>query len=200
MMSYTDYMIDIETLGKGNDALILSIGVMPFFLGDKPSVPPTGSGFSVNINVESSQLLGAKMDASTILWWMTQDDNARDIFGGITDTLPHALDRLTSYLNVTAGSTDIVVWGNGSTFDISILEDNFRLAGMKEPWNFRNVRDMRTMVDLYGRMDHTVRMSRSEEDGYLHTALGDAVHQARKLVSLQRQLNTVRSGPGWVVN
>ena len=175
----TDVMIDIETLGKGNDALILSIGAVEFNL----RAGVLGSEFTQRIDVASSQGHGAKLDASTVVWWMQQSDTARKAIGnGRGMMLAEAMDSLSRYLYMVAPFSDMKllnVWGNGSTFDISILEDSYKLVGEVEPWTFRNVRDMRTMVDLMGRFGISYG-----KGPVAHTALADARAQANHLIHL----------------
>ena len=37
-------------------------------------------------------------------------------------------------------------WASPSTFDFPIWEDLCKMAGVKEPWHYRQVRDVRTVV------------------------------------------------------
>ncbi len=179
----TDVMIDIETLGTGNDSLILSIGAVEFNL--KAGV--LGAEFSQRLDVKSSQAFGAKLDATTVMWWMQQSAEARGAIGnGKGMMLAEGLDALSRYLYLMAPFSDMTllnVWGNGSTFDISILEDAYRMTGLKEPWGFRNVRDMRTMVDVCRRYGVSYG-----KKSVAHTALDDAKAQATHLIHLQNMM------------
>lgn len=61
-------MVDLETMGNGPYAPVISIGAVFFDL----KTGETGEDFSVNISLESSMRYRARPDASTILWWMEQ--------------------------------------------------------------------------------------------------------------------------------
>src|SRR5574343_375905 len=72
-------MVDLETLGNGNSAVILSIGACKFL--------PHGQGvdihaphrFEVFVDPQSCVDIGMKMDVSTVLWWMEPErGEARD--------------------------------------------------------------------------------------------------------------------------
>lgn len=69
-------------------------------------------------------------------------------------------------------------WGNGSTFDITILEAWFNAVGVRCPWKFWNVRDVRTAVDLLG-----INPKEFTRDGTYHNALDDCLHQIKYLTS-----------------
>jgi len=77
------------------------------------------------------------------------------------------------------------VWGNGATFDISILEAAYRQRGIPIPWAFWNIRDVRTIAALawpHVKKDHT------EFVGVPHRALDDAKHQARYVSAMWQHL------------
>ncbi|WP_250663324.1 3'-5' exonuclease, partial [Escherichia coli] len=66
-------MVDLETMGNGPYAPVISIGAVFF----DPNTGETGEEFSVNISLESSMRYRARPDASTILWWLEQSEEAR---------------------------------------------------------------------------------------------------------------------------
>jgi len=66
-------MIDLETMGTRPDAPIIAIGAVSFDV-DTDWVWRT---FYVNIDLQSAVSAGAKIDPSTVMWWMKQSDEAR---------------------------------------------------------------------------------------------------------------------------
>lgn len=70
---YTHLMVDLETMGSGPDAPIVSIGAVYF----DPSTGNTGAEFYQVVSLESSMTFGMKPDASTIQWWLKQSSEAR---------------------------------------------------------------------------------------------------------------------------
>jgi len=128
-------MIDIETMSTSQHATICSIGACKF----DPNTPnKIGDEFYAVIDWN---LDDRDVDMGTIRWWMEQSDVARAQISR-TDGIPlaQALNNLANFL----GPNDIV-WGNGATFDISILQDAYEGV---TPWAFWNVGDVRTVVDL----------------------------------------------------
>ena len=73
---------------------------------------------------------------------------------------------------------DVKVWGNGSVFDISILDKWFDMLGMNAPWKFWNVRDVRTVVDIMN-----INPKEFSFDGIKHNAIDDAIHQVKYMTS-----------------
>lgn len=157
-------MIDIETLGVTPDAAILAIGACAF----DPETGDVGDTFYAGIEL-SYAIKNRRIDADTLAWWLKQSEAARNaaFFQG-TYTLREALEALTAWLPSPA-----VVWGNGSGFDITLLENAYLQVGLLVPWNYRNVRDMRTIVAL-----EAVGKDEIPPVGTAHNALDDAIWQA----------------------
>lgn len=165
-MITTDYSVDLETLGNRFDAPILSIGVAGF----NRHSGEIGKVFYREIKLESALQYGV-VTASTLQWWMGQSDDAKRVFKDSDSkvTLPMALLDLAKWLPPGA-----LVWGNGATFDITILEHAHARIGKPAPWDFWNVRDVRTAVDFAG-----YRKGQIPFDGVAHRACDDAIHQAK---------------------
>lgn len=169
-------MIDLETLGVTPQAPILAIGAVRF----DPDTGTLGDGFEEIISFESA-CAHRKPEASTIAWWLQQSDDARQGVIRGRASLEAALRRLEFYL---AGFHP-VVWSNGATFDIAMLEDAFRQFGYTPPWKFWNVRDVRTIVDL---AYPDVPKHDFPFEGVRHSALADAEHQATYVSAMWQYL------------
>jgi inhibitor of KinA sporulation pathway (predicted exonuclease) len=165
-----DYSFDLETLGTGRDSYILSIGCAKF-------------------DIETGEILDTfysktrcgdefKIDFDTVAWWMGQDDQVKkDLFNDAgTIGIKFALQDLINWMCSTGNPKSNKVWGNGATFDISLLEDAFNLRGELVTWEFWNIRDVRTVVDLAS-IDGFDK-KKIEREGVHHNALDDAIHQA----------------------
>lgn len=175
------FSIDLETLGKRYNAPVLSIGVVQF----DPDTGKLGAEFYREIDVDSA-LKAGKASGSTLLWWMQQSEKARRIFSAENKvSLATALDELATWLRGKAMAPK--VWGNGSIFDISILEyayDN-GCVGLQEAWHFTNVRDMRTSIE-----DAQLRNDEWPKDvGTHHNALDDAKYQALVISACRMKIN-----------
>ena len=162
-------MIDLETLGKVPGCPIVSIGAVEF----DPATGELGRQFYERVDLDGH--VTGTADASTIKWWLKQSEEARNALtapGGVYHT-EELLSAFHQWL-----PTDVKVWGNGATFDISILEHAYRAAGWQDiPWAHWNVRDCRTVADLGKQI--SVTRDQCPRHGVHHNALDDAIYQAQ---------------------
>ena len=169
---YTHLMVDLETMGSGPDAPIVSIGAVYF----DPSTGNTGAEFYQVVSLESSMTFGMKPDASTIQWWLKQSSEARsailvDEAMGLRETLELLADFIAE--NATNGSHTVQLWGNGCSFDNVILRRAYALTETPFAVPFWNDRDVRTMVELGKSVGINPRFDIPFE-GDMHNALSDA--------------------------
>lgn len=186
---FTHLMVDLETMGKKPGAPIVSIGAVFF----DPSSGKTGAEFYQVINLESSMSFGARPDASTILWWLKQSPEARSAIV-VDDTvgLVEALEQFLDFIAVNAanGSRTVQLWGNGSSFDCSLLEAAFELADTPFPIPHWNYRDVRTVVELGKAFGLNSRYEIPFE-GDQHNALADARHQVKYVSAIWQRLTAI---------
>ncbi len=167
-------MVDIETMGKRPTSAFTSIGAVLF----DPHGDWIGDTFHIHVSLENCMRHGLKVDADTIIWWMHQDEAARNTFiFGQVDAAPliTALEAFSAFAQQACH-----IWCNGNSFDFPILNNAYDVVGMQTPWHFWHEHDLRTLKNLN-------KGTRIEREGIHHNALDDAVHQA-KLV--QRILQT----------
>lgn len=173
MSSKIDVMVDLETLGTRPGDVILQIGAVVF---DRETGDLSGDQFCENIDMEDSARHGFRIEPRTIQWWMGQDKDAiYEVFNG-GSPVRVVLDMFSSWIlqQTDKPLKDICLWGNGPTFDNAMLRAHYQILEKHVPWNFRNDRCFRTYCDLNG-IDH----KRLPFDGVRHTALQDAIHQAK---------------------
>lgn len=168
-------VIDIETLSTKKDALILSIGAVAmedngFFCGK----------FYMPINMQSCIDRNFSVDADTLKWWMGQDKKARNILVKEQENANDIDSALMAFTNWCSGikekSTKLHWWGNGSEFDIALLESAFTRCGFSSfPWKHWEVMSMRVIsyMNEYLMLDVT-----REEPDIKHNALSDAEAEA----------------------
>jgi len=183
---FTHLMVDLETMGKKPGAPIVSVGAVFF----DPASGITGAEYYQVINLESSMSFGARPDASTILWWLKQSPEARSAIV-VDDTvgLVEALEQLLDFIaeNAANGSKNVQLWGNGSSFDCSLLEAAFELADTPFPIPHWNYRDVRTVVELGKAVGSNARYDIPFE-GDQHNALSDARHQVKYVSAIWQRL------------
>ncbi len=186
---FTHLMVDLETMGKKPGAPIVSVGAVFF----DPASGKTGAEYYQVINLESSMSFGARPDASTILWWLKQSPEARsaivvDDTVGLVEALEQFLDFIAE--NAANGSRSVQLWGNGSSFDCSLLEAAFELADTPFPIPHWNYRDVRTVVELGKAVGLNSRYDIPFE-GYQHNALADARHQVKYVSAIWQRLTAI---------
>ena len=169
-------MLDLETLGTGPNAVILSIGATCFNI--EKGTKPFGDSFYCKIDIQSCLDMNLTVDASTIMWWAS---NLKEGIGGSTFDregrypLGDALMKFKSWYEQTNG----LIWGDGD-FDTVILKNAFIACSIEIPWNFKKVRCFRTIRKMFPRVEWN--------SAYVeHSALSDSMAKAEYLVTLFRK-------------
>jgi hypothetical protein len=134
-------MIDLEGLATGPDTTILTIAAQAF--------DPFGSGYYdkhyyARVTLESQE--NRTIDNGTIAWWATQPEHAREEAFGEQDRIPldQALDELGKLIWHSK-----LIWSQGPTYDMNILEHAYKSYGKSLPWKYYMVRDSRTVFSLW---------------------------------------------------
>lgn len=168
MTTKRNMMLDIETLGTRPNAPVTTIGACFF----DPLSGEIGEKFYRKIDMVDAMRFGSA-DAETIRWWLTQDKDAQLELVKGKDLLADVLRDLSAFYNT---GSDASVWGNGPTFDCTILEYAYqRCLEQKAPWPFWNVRDVRTVVQLAEGL--VKKPAAFTKNGTAHNALDDCVFQ-----------------------
>lgn len=184
-IDYVHVMVDLETMGK-NNAPIVAIGAVVF----DPATGSIGESFYKVVCLESSVNWGAVIDPSTVIWWLKQSSEARSAI--VNDDAIPLLDALLQFRefvsdNVAGGSKKAQVWGNGASFDNSILRSSYDCIAEDYPWEYWNDRDVRTMVELGQAISFDPKTTIPFE-GSRHNALADAIHQARYVSAIWQRI------------
>nr|HCI9847504.1 3'-5' exoribonuclease [Klebsiella pneumoniae] len=143
-IDYVHVMVDLETMGKKHNAPIVAIGAVVF----DPATGSIGESFYKVVCLESSVNWGAVIDPSTVIWWLKQSSEALSaIVNDDAIPLQDALLQFREFVsdNVAGGSKKAQVWGNGASFDNSILRSSYDCIAEDYPWEYWNDRDVRTM-------------------------------------------------------
>ena len=176
-------MMDIETTGIRPGCRVLSIGLAVFYTVNGEAT----IGNTITIYPSLTEQVGID-DPSTLQWWSTQSPEARNVFAdnhinGVSvgkafelfkEFIQNAVDWHKS-LNDGAEKVNVCIWGNGATFDNSIVQRMFEAKGYPVPWNTFGDRCYRTAFNMLGRPS-------LPREGVHHNALDDAVYQAQCLV------------------
>ncbi|HAH3124201.1 TPA: hypothetical protein GFY41_25200 [Escherichia coli] len=92
--------------------------------------------------------------------------------------LKDALLRFREFISEHSDEKFVQVWGNGATFDNTILRRSYERQGITCPWHYCNDRDVRTIVEQGKTIDFDAKTAIPFE-GVRHNALDDALHQAK---------------------
>jgi DNA polymerase III epsilon subunit-like protein len=163
----TQVMLDIETLGKKPGSVIVAIGAVKFGNGQ------VWDTFYERVDPESCVALGLRMDVSTVMWWMLQNDAARQEITQPGWTLSEVLMRFSRWI----GDREAEVWGNGASFDNVLVCDAYDRARLPRPWKYFNDRCYRTVKNLHPEIE-------IKRGGTHHNALDDAKSQALHLMAI----------------
>jgi len=178
-MANTDIMIDLETLATSTDAAILTIGAVKFDPFGKDLQEPSMDSFYVKVDLDSCDEIGLVTSDDTIAWWANQEQAAQDEAFSPEGRI-HIRDAFNQLYKFCWGAQR--VWSNGAGFDVVICETVFKRIEKAVPWNFWQVRDVRTAFDL--------GINPNRPPVLKHHALEDAWNQA---VGIQNVYGTLRT-------
>ena len=177
-----DVMVDLETLGTTANSIIMSLGAVRF---DLYGTEIDDQGFYASISIESNLEAGRKLSEDTLLWWLKQESDARQVFFEPKLALREALEQFSDWIGFDPATQ---IWSNGADFDIPMLAHAFTHQHMAAPWSPYRARCYRTMKNVHGMIDQSVKTPAMERAGTHHNALDDAVDQARHLQLIFRTL------------
>ncbi|WP_429052877.1 3'-5' exonuclease [Aeromonas rivipollensis] len=188
-------MLDLETMGKGPHAAIVTIGAVFF----DPMTGELGAEFEAHIDLNDSARFG-EMDPDTVLWWLGQSDDARAALkpSGKSQRLDDALWGLYEWMvNGSEGNNgNLKVWGNGASFDNVIMRNACRQTRVPPAWSYWNDRDVRTVVDMGRDLLGFDPKKDMPFEGVAHRALDDAKHQARYVSAIYQRMLAAMNGYG----
>ncbi len=170
----THIMLDLETLGTAPGSAIIAIGAVKFTEGQ------ILSEFYRRVDLKSNTQYDLKMDPSTVLWWLKQPDEARLEITKEGVHLASALHIFSEWVMVAQHREmehEPEVWGNGASFDNTLLSVAYERTGITCPWKYSNDRCYRTVKNIYP----DIPMPRT---GTHHNALDDARSQAMHLMAM----------------
>lgn len=161
-------IIDIETLGRRNNAAITQIGVViadeNFNILDKRLI---------QIDPKTWSSCDRTFTGETLLWWMNQKNSP--VSGTYTDNVKSyqtailTLDVIFQRYN----TDDTIVWTKG-TMDLFCIKDLCEYFNMNTPWKFWQPRDIRTAKEI-------IKDWKVCENNNAHNALDDALIELEEL-------------------
>jgi len=134
-------MLDIEGLATTPDAVILTIAAQSF--------DPFKPGYHKDKHYYARVTLESQEDRcindETVEWWSKQGAAKEEAFAA-ENRIP--LDEALDGLYKIAWQHDLI-FAQGPTYDINILEHAYRSYKKKQPWQYYKIRDSRTIFGLW---------------------------------------------------
>lgn len=185
----THVSLDLETMGQKKDAAIIAIGACFF----NPLSGEIGEQFYTQVNLDiGNGVSNGDVTPSTIIWWLKQSDEARQKFFD-NEKAPDIYTALCEFGKFIFQSQDVQVWGNGISFDNTIMESAYdRHFKNEAPWEFYRERDVRTMVEI-GEQIGVYPKRDLPFEGERHYALADAIHQAKIIHTVWRSIKDLHT-------
>ena len=194
---FGDIMVDLETLGTRQDAIVLEISAVEF----NCHTGEIGEVFDAKLDIDEQVQYRRSLNRETLQWWFKQDEEARkNIFDEDVDIIrfnisralaefSNFVERCNNKCNSDSDRRVVKLWGNGSIFDIGILQNMYEngIIKMKLPWKFWAVNDVRTIVDLNPDVKKNCKF-----DGTPHCAVDDCKHEIKYLVETLKTIKVVR--------
>ena len=179
MTKFFDLMVDVECLGKTENAALLSIGAV-FFDLHTCTLGPT---FQRTIHLATSMRDGGEVDAGTILWWLGQGEKARNSvrFGG--QDIRVVLADFGTFIAETCRHEDVRIFGNSASFDMPKIRTAYERIGQPVPWHWLNERCFRTIRFQYP----SVVYDPKDKGDDAHEALADAIFQCQHLFKIKNR-------------
>lgn len=162
-------VLDLETLGTGDNAAVVSIGAA-FVNG--PSRVWRIMPMEAMSHGETTQ--------STLDWWAKQCPEAREELTGTLST-EQAVRELKQWAVSNGFGRGSTIWGKGPSFDCVLLKNAMRRVNVLALWNFWQERCVRTILQLVPEANDL------RFEGTPHRAEDDARHEARQVaMALQK--------------
>lgn len=178
-------MIDLETLAIDPRAAVIQAGIVyTNLLGEVEGWEFNCSPLQYRENLAGGKA-GAKGDENFVLEQNTINFHHKEnphnfelCVQSNTSLQEFANDiRNTIELAKADGKYAIWLWSCGTDFDIPILCNLFKHAGIKPNWSYSNVRDYRTLREIY--KEQVPKAYKND-----HSALGDARNQYLHLMEI----------------
>lgn len=137
-MNTQHFMVDIETLGRGPDAPVLSVGVVAF----QPGVGIQDEWLWVLDTKDQTQ---RRIDFDTTLWWLRQKPEAQQHWVN-PEKRYSTIDCLQAMRPIfSAFGSEVMFWAYSPSFDQIALEGLYNEFKLSIPWKYNQWNDVRTI-------------------------------------------------------
>lgn len=183
-------MLDIETLDLGPRPVITQVALLGYDLNEDELLDSSHVHY-YPIEPQQKIIPARTISASTIAWWMKQSDEARERFELSTavdfeDLVALARNLVTVFNSLTRnGTTNYELVARGPQFDVVAVETLLTELGLEVPWDYRKVRDLRTMLAMAGLNEKNI----AKPIGFIpHVAYWDSRYQIVQYLEAKKAL------------
>jgi hypothetical protein len=190
----THLMIDLETLGKRQNSVVLSLACVPFIFENHQYFSEyVNNGFHVKFNIKEQMSAYKRcFEKSVVDWWKDQNPEAvkRSFTPNENDVkLRDGIIDLYKFISETGFSyKNSYIFSRRSNFDFPILEHLIEDSlGLSLPYNTWNIRDSVTYIDIFAGTNngqYDLQLGTKSEGLISHYALHDAALEAARLNEL----------------
>lgn len=177
---YNAVMVDLETMSTDSNASIISIGAVKFWLNVKQTEFTQDQLFYTAVSLDSSQQAGLHIKADTVMWWLSQEPEARNAFKNPV-SLASALGAFSRFIP----NKETYIFGNGAAYDNVVLHNAYKAINQKYPVSYKYDVCYRTMCKLSNTPVPAF-------EGTKHNALDDAKAQTRHLMQILETIPWVK--------
>lgn len=178
MKSKTHIMVDIESLGKSDNATIFQIAAAAFDISNgniKDSI-------DLKLNIDTVENL--RVDGDTLKWWLNTN---KELLTSLLDegelSEIEMVHQFRDWVDVQGDIEDVTLWGNGIIFDNAKIQQKMNGLDVRYPIHYKNDRDVRTILalasDKSGLSEKEIKDSVLDENEVEHDALDDVMYQIR---------------------
>ncbi len=173
-------MVDIETLGTKEDAVILTVGGVKF---DPYTDKEPYDRFLMAIDIDEQTANGRVVDEGTLEWWGTQPAEIQEE-AFCEEGRVSVEEFCTTFTKWLVGCDK--KWAQGPRFDYGILENFYAQFGYHKNWFYWQEQDART---LFGLVPGDPRKNLDGVQEGHHSAVEDAVVQAKAVQKCFKHFN-----------
>ena len=165
-------MLDSEALSTQPDAAVFEIAILEF-------KPETGYVMPMERKAWYMKPTTGHICPETVAWWARQE---KTLTFGVADE-PTTARVIQSFL-LDYHNKDVRLWAKSPSFDCVVLTQFLKRHGWAMPIEFRNWRDVRTLLELAGNPEATVDTTSVE-----HEAVFDCLCQIDQVVKAWKILS-----------
>lgn len=178
------FVVDLETLGLRENAVVLSLGAVVFTFEHYWTIEQLRQqSFYCKFNVDEQIALKREIDESTLEFWTKQDSETIEMNVKPSDkdvSLKEGLTQFSKFLKQCEYDWKTsFLWSRGVAFDFPKIESLYECIEMRLPFNSKKQRDIWTYIDcLTGSNDGQYILQNNYEgkrDLIKHHALSDCL-------------------------